>query len=626
MNPQDKYPGNIISNKTDIIVSDEFVSFGKNGNFLIVDEDGIIHHKSSNFFAGYNFKEEIKSITEINSDPDISLIIRGMKFNKTDRLSIELLIDFMVDNKVKDYLVQLHRINLLGKKLFLLLFEENKVYKIFENKINTLQFALEKGNIPVLIADEEYRTKYITQKFEEIFEKNIEVLYDTKITDVLEKFVSGNDAELIRYALETKQNWSKVISLKDKADKKIFYDFGLTSVFDPAFNQWNYILYAYDITDHILKNRALKKDEKRLRAVINNISEGIFVIKKSGDTQVLHICNEQLFKMFGVDLESFMKVYFENEQREELWQTVHQSVCEIEQNKLGGKNYKFYDKESDKFYEVNITFIDDEYESERLYIVALRDISVQVKYEKHLETAYAKEKELNKLKTLILHNMSHELRTPANAMMGYTEILEDSVNTDDYESIVEISRSIKEILGKLINLFNNIVEVSGLTSGNVQVEKVKINCNQILNSVFNKKQPYASAKQLEFSLNIFKHDILIETDWKKFEKIIYELTDNAIKFTNEGRVSIESYLNGDKTASIKIADTGSGIEQSKITRMFEPFEQEDEFYTRSYEGSGLGLTIAYKLTNILGGSLNIDSKKPGGTTVTLKFPTVESLE
>ena len=93
-----------------------------------------------------------------------------MKYNKTDRISLDLLFFFVNNSEVKDYQVQINRINLLDKKFYLLLFDEANVYKVFENKINTLQHALEKGNIPVLIADEEFKTKYITQNFVRIFD------------------------------------------------------------------------------------------------------------------------------------------------------------------------------------------------------------------------------------------------------------------------------------------------------------------------------------------------------------------------------------------------------------------------------------------------------------------------
>lgn len=592
----------------------------KNGNFLIVDDNGVILHKSSNFL--FELKPDIKSLEELRSDPDINLILKGMNYNKTDQLSLEFFFFLMNDVDVNDYIIHINRITLLDTKFYLLLFEENNQYKVFENKINTLQQALEKGNIPVLIADDKYRTRYITNNFELILNKNIEDIYNLPINEILQRYLTETDEKNLLHALETKKLWSKVIKAAYREKGISYLDLRVTPLFDSSIRKWNYILSAYDITNYIVKNRILKRDEAKLRGIINNIADALFVIKEKKRTLTFEIGNDNFFELFNIDKKSLEKGALEAFVDPEVWLTVKESISLIEAGSIKQKTANFYYSATDKYFEMNITFVENNFDHERYYIITIRDITAKEKYEKQLESAYAKEKELNKLKTIILHNMSHELRTPANAITGYSDIIEDSIKSNDYDTISLISHSVKEILGKLISLFNKIIDLSSIESENYELNLVRINSNQVLRSVFNKKYGEAAGKKLELSLQINEENLFIKTDWIKFEKIISEIVDNAIKFTKKGRIKIESKLNKNCCAEFRVIDTGDGIEKNKIIKMLEPFEKEEEFYTRSYEGSGLGLTIVNKLVKILNGTLNIESDKNKGTIVTVTFPSV----
>lgn len=601
---------------------EQIVSPTKNGNFVIADEEGIIQYKSSDCLIDLHLDNNTKSIEDLPSDPNLAVILKGMKYNKTEKLSIEVLIYFLNNTEVKDYIVQISRILLFGKKLYLLFFEENNVYKVFENKINTLQYALEKGNIPVLIADEEYRTKYITKNFEEIVEKNIEELYGEPLIKVLTGFLKKSDESILLHAIESKTVWSKVISLTKKNDPTHFYDLNMTPVFDSALGTWNYILSAYNITDHITKNRTLKKNEARLKAIINNISDALFVIQKKQNKLTFVIGNDNFFELFEIDKNSVLENNFAEMLDIKAWSLIKDAISVIETMRVKYITDNYHQTKTDKHFEISTTYVEDKFDDERFYIITLHDITQKENYERHLESAYIKEKELNRLKTLILHNMSHELRTPANAMMGYTEIIEDALNSSDFDTVAQISSSVKEILSKLINLFTNIIELASIESGEYEIEIVRLNCNQVLQSVFNKKYDDAVKKKLSFSIDTKGRSLFIKIDWVKFEKIICELVDNAIKFTHAGEIKIESNLNENGDAVIKISDTGEGIEESNLEKILEPFQQEEDFYTRSYEGNGLGLTISYKLTTILGGKFKIESEKNKGTAITLTFPSV----
>ncbi len=242
----------------------------------------------------------------------------------------------------------------------------------------------------------------------------------------------------------------------------------------------------------------------------------------------------------------------------------------------------------------------------------------------NLKVAYEKEINLNRLKAAFLENMSHEIRTPLNAIVGYSEIIDECIEEGDYETIRELIVSFKDVLGRVLKLYGNIVEVFQIYSGEVELEMVTLNANQVLRSVYNKRTEDAKNKNFNFKLELDDRELNIKIDWFRFEKIINSLVDNAIKYTNSGHVIISSGF-AEGYVNIKISDTGMGIKSKDILRLYEPFVQAEEAYTRRYEGAGLGLTIAYKLTLLMGGKFNIESEENRGTNITLTFPVAKDI-
>jgi signal transduction histidine kinase len=281
-----------------------------------------------------------------------------------------------------------------------------------------------------------------------------------------------------------------------------------------------------------------------------------------------------------------------------------------------------YNTADEKIYSAKITYVEIRSFEEILYILSMQDITEQVLSRKNLEIAYEKEINLNKMKTTFLENVSHEIRTPFNAIVGYSDIIDESIKENDYGAVVDMVSSFKDVLGRVLKLFTNIVEVFHISSGELELDYVSLNINQVLKSVYNKRIDEAKEKSVEFILDVDAHDLIIETDWIKFETIINSLVDNAIKYTEKGSIKISSCPEAN-IVKIVITDTGIGIKTDNISRLYEPFvQEEDSSYLRNYEGAGLGLTIAYKLTQILGGEFDLKSRENRGTQITLKFPLI----
>jgi signal transduction histidine kinase len=258
---------------------------------------------------------------------------------------------------------------------------------------------------------------------------------------------------------------------------------------------------------------------------------------------------------------------------------------------------------------------------ELFVMVNFNNITDQQNYQSILSVAYKKEVQLNKLKSTFIENISHEIRTPFNAISGYAEIMEECIKANDQKTFTELVVLVKEVLSRVSQLFNNIIDMSEIESGEMVIEYTDLNCNQVIKSIHNKYEYLAKRKNIDFQLNLAQEDLAIKADLVKLEKIIYAITENAIKYTEQGKIVIGTYkLN--QFAYITIMDTGVGMNQKDIDNLLEPFSQEEQGYTREYQGAGLGLAIASKLTEIMGGMFKIVSRKEKGTKVTLIFPLI----
>jgi signal transduction histidine kinase len=368
----------------------------------------------------------------------------------------------------------------------------------------------------------------------------------------------------------------------------------------------------------VLKSELTEKSEKQLKSIINNISDLLIILKEVDGLLCFENGNDNFLKRFNIDKkEAYQKVHTEVMPKV-LCEKIENSIVEL--NSVLENNPEFEYKDGDNYYSGKISSIEKGIEKGTLYIINLKDISDDKKKKEQLNQLYKKEMQFNRLKTTFLQNMSHEIRTPFTAIMGYSDIMVESIEDEDYETVVEITDSLKQVLNRVMNLFENILEVSELEGDDVDLDFVSINCNQILQAVYNKKVDEVKAKNLEIELDLESEQYLCMVDWAKFEKIILNLVENAIKYTDKGSVKIASKKVNDYIV-ITIADTGLGINQKIVSQLLEPFVQEElDGHSRNYEGAGLGLTIAFKYTKLMNGKMNIKSEKNIGTEVFLNFP------
>jgi PAS domain S-box-containing protein len=261
-------------------------------------------------------------------------------------------------------------------------------------------------------------------------------------------------------------------------------------------------------------------------------------------------------------------------------------------------------------------FVDDE-------LIALRGISIDITEKKLAEQDLIRAKERaelsDRLKTAFLNNISHEIRTPLNSILGFGQILIDPDFSD--EEKVDYYRMLNDSSERLLNTITNILDISMIVSGNLRIKKSEVSINELIRGVSEVFSLLCMKKNISISVQeIFQTNaIKLITDNNLVRKIFHQLIDNAVKFTSNGTITIGAEKN-EGEIQFFVKDTGIGISDEGKSRIFGNFEQEDFANTRKFEGTGIGLSIAKGLVELLGGKIWLHSEKGNGSTFYFTIP------
>lgn len=243
-------------------------------------------------------------------------------------------------------------------------------------------------------------------------------------------------------------------------------------------------------------------------------------------------------------------------------------------------------------------------------------------YEQQLIESKDEAEKLNRLKTNFLANMSHEIREPLNDILGYVSEIE---NNEDENSRKQNVQKIKESGNNLLVTLDSLIELAKLEADRVHFDLTEVNVAEHIKPVIDHFKPLAENKNLDLEADIKSDQGLIKADKIIFSQIIHNILDNALKFTDEGSISVEisdEVINDDDYAKITITDTGKGIDPEFLPQIFEEFKQEKEGINTEVRGIGLGLTITQRYVEYLGGTIDADSQKNKGTSFILRFPLI----
>ncbi|MBX2974548.1 MAG: PAS domain S-box protein [Ignavibacteriaceae bacterium] len=245
--------------------------------------------------------------------------------------------------------------------------------------------------------------------------------------------------------------------------------------------------------------------------------------------------------------------------------------------------------------------------------------------EKHTmieELVKAKEKaeEMNRAKSHFFANMSHELRTPFVGIMGYAELLAESLENEDERLMAE---GILKASSRMQGTLSNILGLAKLETDSIEIKKNQVEMNKLITGLFESFKGGTLLKKLSFEKEINFDELLIETDELMLKDILQNLISNAIKYTEEGSVKLTAKIGTNEDSGnleIKVTDTGIGIPEDMLKIIWEPFRQVSEGLNRSFEGTGLGLSIVKKSVELLGGNIEVESIYGKGSIFKLSLP------
>lgn len=229
----------------------------------------------------------------------------------------------------------------------------------------------------------------------------------------------------------------------------------------------------------------------------------------------------------------------------------------------------------------------------------------------------------SRYKSDFLANMSHELRTPLNSSLILAKLLADNTDENLTAEQVKYAQTIQSSGNDLLNLINDILDLSKIEAGHVEIRPEPVLIERMVNSLRHLFDPVANEKGLLFALEVLPDAVpVIETDPQRLEQVLKNLLANAIKFTENGSVTLRIGSLSDNQIAISVTDTGIGIAEDQQARIFEAFHQADSTISRKFGGTGLGLSISREVVRLLGGTLHLKSSLGAGSTFTVVMPQV----
>jgi len=248
-----------------------------------------------------------------------------------------------------------------------------------------------------------------------------------------------------------------------------------------------------------------------------------------------------------------------------------------------------------------------------------------VNLQRDLENAVVVAEAANQSKSSFLANMSHEIRTPMNAIMGITDILLQDENT----STEEISEGLNKIYNSsemLLSLINDILDFSKIEAGKLDILPATYSIAEMINETIHLNVMRIEKKPIVFELDIDDYlPAKFVGDELRIKQVLNNILSNAFKYTEAGKVILsvrhEEESNNNETALVlSVKDTGKGMTDEQLERLFDEYSRFDELYARSIEGTGLGLSIMHRLVTLMNGSVNVESEPEKGTTITIRLP------
>lgn len=476
------------------------------------------------------------------------------------------------------------------------------VEKQLARERNLLRTLIDSMPFSIYIKDKNYRKllvnktelHYLNLSEEEVIGKDD---YDLFPNDVAEKFME-DDAMVIERGISIKD---RIEYIPDPKEKKRWISTTKIPWKDDKGNIIGLVGYGIDVSDKIENEEKIRK----LSEAIEQSPTSVTITNREG---IIEYINPRFQEMTGFSEHDVVgkkvKILKEGNTEEPVYKEIWDTIL------LGEKwrgEYFSQRKSGEKYWEsVIISPIIDNNENITNFILLTEDITERKELINELVTTREKAIESDKLKSAFLANMSHEIRTPMNGILGFTELLKNpDIQSDDqhfYLSVIEQSGQ------RLLNLINDIIDISKIEAGQLVLSIKPNNVNKIIDNEYQFFIPEAENKGLQIkSFKGLPDELaLIETDAMRVTQVLTNLIKNSLKFTQNGKIEF-GYQLKNNFLEFWVSDTGIGISKQMREKIFERFHQGDLILTRRFEGAGLGLSISKAIIELLGGSIWVEN-------------------
>lgn len=502
-------------------------------------------------------------------------------------------------------------------KALLQLYEQKQ--ERFDNEMELMSIMLNSIGDGVITTDIEARVGFINRVGQQLTGYSMTDVQGKQLDEVFNIYdkVTGEPAECpfkrVMEAGEPVGLKNNTVLLSKDGDER-YISASTAPITDKNHDTVGVIVVFRDITRIKQAEESLRESEELYRGLFENASDVVITYDLEGR---ITSANKAIETMLGYKSDEVVGSSIFNFVIEDQVEYARDMIQNKIAHTVGGTIYEL------QLYDINKNIFTVEVSSQLIYkggepinaLAIIRDITLRKRAEEELQRAKEAAEAASKAKSEFLANMSHEIRTPLNGIIGMTDLTLLTDLTPEQKENLNIVKSCAE---SLMNVINDILDFSKIEAGKMVINKVEFDIRSLMEKTIKTHVIRANEKGLKLDYYMSPQiPDFISGDPNRLQQVLNNLIGNAVKFTEVGEVTVKieelQYSNCTVLLQFSVSDTGIGIEENEMVRLFKSFSQVDSSISRKYGGTGLGLAISKRLVEMMGGSIWVESKKGRGS-------------